>query len=183
MPAVFSGGMEPSAGPGLLFETLPYIFSEMSITSPILSSIAAILFFISVVVAALTSSISLAEVGVAWLVEEKKVKRPLAALYVFIGTGILGVLCSLSCGPAQNLQIAGKSLFGFLDMFSSNFLLTIGSLLAVIFTGWKMPKADVMAELTNNGALSGSLYKTVYFIIRYIAPLAIIFIFISNFLF
>ena len=173
MPAVFAAGIEPGAGAGLIFETLPFIFSKMGMTMPILCSIAAILFFVTILFAALTSCMSLIEVGVAYLIEEKHIRRGWACLWVFLGTWVVGVMTSLY----------GK-FFDFLDMFSSNFLLTIGGLLCVIFVGWKMKRSDVEDEFTNGGSLACNrrAFKAVYFIIRYVAPIAVAVIFVTNFL-
>ncbi len=185
MPAVFMAGVKPSAGPGLIFQTLPYIFAKMGLGMPWLSSGVAILFFLTVIISAMTSSVSLVEVGVAYLVEEKKFERGTAALTVFCGTWVLGILCSLSLGPLSGLRVIGKPLFDFLDMFSSNFLLIIGSLLAVLLVGWKMSGADVRDEFTNGGTIKANcrIFNVLYFIIRYVAPIALLFIFLSNFIF
>ncbi len=185
MPAVFNAGIQPGAGPGLIFQTLPYIFSKMGLTMPWLSSAVAIIFFLTIVIAALTSSVSLIEVGVAYLVEEKKLKRGLAATIVFFGTWILGMLCSLSIGPLSNFTILGDPFFDFLDLFSSNFLLLIGSFLSVLLVGRKMSREDVRDEFTNGGKLKRNdrIFGVLYFIIRYVTPIALIFIFITNFIF
>ena len=179
MPAVFSFGLSPEAGPSLLFEVLPFIFSQMP-----LGGVVAIIFFIALLVAALTSSISILEVGVAWLVEEKHFSRRKASLVIFIGTWLLGVICSLSFGPLSGVRIFGDIIFDFLDMFTSNILMTGGALLIVIFVGWKMKKADVRGEFTNEGMLKGSdmVFSPMYFIIRYIAPVAILVIMVTNLL-
>ena len=184
MPAVFMAGIKPGAGPGLIFQTLPYIFSQMGLTMPWLSSAVAILFFLTIVISALTSSVSLVEVGVAYLVEEKKLHRGLAAIIVFAGTWIVGMLCSLSVGPMAGLKVLDKPVFDFLDMFSSNFLLLIGSFMAVLLVGWKMSKADVKDEFTNGGSLktNNRIFGALYFIIRYVTPVALTFIFVTNFI-
>ncbi len=173
MPAVFAAGIEPGAGAGLIFETLPFIFSKMGATMPVLCSIAAILFFVTILFAALTSCMSLVEVGVAYLIEEKHIRRGWACLWVFLAAWGVGVLSSLH----------GK-FFDFLDMFSSNFLLTVGGLLCVLFVGWRMKKADVEDEFTNGGSLplNKKTFKVVYFIVRYVAPIAVTIIFVTNFL-
>lgn len=184
MPAVFMAGIKPSAGPGLIFQTLPFIFTKMGMTMPWLSSAVAAIFFLTIIISALTSSVSLIEVGVAYLVEEKKLRRGVAAAIVFLGTWIVGLLCSLSLGPVPGLSVFGKPVFDALDMFSSNFLLLIGSFLAVLLVGWKMSKADVRDEFTNGGRLkkNNAIFGVLYFIIRYVTPIALVFIFITNFI-
>lgn len=177
MPAVFAFGLSPEAGPSLLFEVLPFIFSQMP-----LGGVVSIVFFVALLVAALTSSVSILEVGVAYLVEEKHISRKRAALVIFLGTWLLGILCSLSFGPLSGVKIFGDILFDFLDMFTSNFLMTLGALLIVIFVGWKMGRPDVRDEFTNDGTLSGSgrVFGPMFFVIRYLAPVAILVIMVSN---
>lgn len=184
MPAVFAAKIEPGAGPGLIFETLPFIFAKMGAAAPILSRTVSILFFVTIVVAALTSSISMYEVGVAYLVEERKLSRGKSVMLIFLGTWTLGVLCSLSFGPLSEVHIFGNTVFNFCDKLTSNYLMTFGSLLFVFFVGWKMKKADVRREFTNNGALrtSDRLFPLIYFMIRYVAPVVILIIFVTNLL-
>lgn len=182
MPAVFAAGIEPGAGPGLIFETLPFIFSTMGVSAPMLSNIVAILFFVTILFAALTSSVSMLETGVAYLVDEKKMKRSTASLLLFAGCWTLGVFCSLSYGPLSDVHILGASIFDFCDQLTSNFLMSFGALLFAVFAGWKMKKSDLYDEFTNGGTLSGSVkvFGFMYFLIRYVAPLAIICIFVTN---
>jgi NSS family neurotransmitter:Na+ symporter len=179
MPAVFAFGLNTQGGPGLVFQTLPYIFSQMP-----LGGLVAILFFLSLIVAALTSSISLFEVGVAYLSEEKKMSRKKAVGVLFVLIWPIGVLCSLSFGPLADVKIFGNTIFDFLDKLSANFLMTIGSLLVVLFVGWKMKKPDVLDEFTNGGTINrnAKLFRIVWPIIRYVAPLVILVIFLSNIL-
>lgn len=179
MPAVFAFGLNPQEGPGLVFETLPFIFANMP-----LGGVIAILFFIALLVAALTSSVSLVEVGVAWLVEEKHLSRKASVWTVFAVIWVLGILCSLSFGRLSGITIFGNSIFNFFDKLSAGWLMPIGALLIVLFAGWKMKRKDVLDEFTNGGSLKGNLLVSapVYFLIRYIAPLAIIVIFLTNLL-
>ena len=180
MPAVFAAGIAPSSGPGLVFETLPYIFSKMGAGGWLISSLVAVIFFLTILVAALTSSISMMEVGVAYLVEEKHVSRKKATLGIFFFALTLGVLCSLSFGPLSGFKLLGNTFFNFCDKLCSNYLLTLGALLFSVFVGWKMDKADVRDELTNGGTLKGNarLFPFGYFLIKYIAPVTIAAIFI-----
>ena len=184
MPAVFAAGIEPGSGPGLIFDTLPYIFHQMGQTMPVVSSVAAILFFVTILFAAMTSTVSLLEVGVAFLIEEKGLRRPAACAVVFGLTWTVGILCSLSFGPLAGVKLFGSGIFDFLDMFSSNVLLTLGGLLAVLFVGWHMKKTDVRDEFTNAGSLkaASACFGVFWFIVRYLAPPAILLIFLTNFL-
>ncbi|MBR1569191.1 MAG: sodium-dependent transporter [Bacteroidales bacterium] len=175
MPAVFAAGIAPGSGPGLIFDTIPYIFSQMGQQMPVLSSVAAVLFFLTILFAALTSSISLVEVGVAYLTETLKISRAKACFWLFLLCGGLGVLASLSFGPLSGVKLFNLSLFDFADSFASNVLLVAGGVLSVILAGWVMPKKEVFAELTNRGTkpLNVKLFPVVYFLLRYVAPLGI----------
>ena len=184
IPAVFSAGIEPGAGPGLIFETLPFIFSSLSETMPVISSIIAILFFITILIAALTSSVSLMEVGVAYFVEEKKIKRSTACLLVFAMVWAAGAICSLSFGPLKDITVLGNGIFDLFDKFASNFLLLVGGELTLVFVGRKMDKASVRDEFTSSGYAKGasSLFEAAYFLIKYVAPVLLGIVFIANFL-
>lgn len=179
MPAVFAFGLDPQSGPGLVFETLPFVFGQMPA-----GGFVAILFFLALLVAALTSSISMLEVAVAYLVEEKKFSRIGACVLLFVICWTVGAMCSLSFGPLSHIQIGGGNLFDFFDNLSSNILMTLGSLLTVLFVGWRMKKTDVYDEFTNGGTLSRNarIFGILWFLIRYICPLTIIIIFLSGLL-
>ena len=184
MPAVFAAGIEPGAGPGLIFETLPYIFAKMGASAPWLSSLVAVLFFVTIVFAAFTSAISMFEVGVAYLVEQKGLSRRRATLLIFACTWALGALCSLSFGPLSGVKLFGLSIFSFCDMLTSNFLMTFGGLLFVLFVGWKMDRKAVRDEFTCGGTarFNCAVFDAFWLLLRYIAPPAIVIIFITNFL-
>ena len=175
MPAVFAFGIDPQSGPGLVFETLPFVFSMMPAGGFI-----AILFFLALLVAALTSSISMLEVGVAYLVEEKKFSRPAACGLLFGICWMVGALCSLSFGPLSDVHIFGDTIFDFFDNLSSNILMTLGSLFTVLFVGWRLKKTDIYEEFTNGGSLRTNVkvFGILWFLIRYICPVAIITIFL-----
>ena len=173
MPAVFAAGIEPASGPGLIFDSLPFIFKSLASTYPVLGPVVAVLFFLTVSIAALTSSISLIEVPVAWLIEEKGFRRGRAVLLVFLVTGLAGSACVLS-----------SSVFESLDLICCNILLPLGGLLCVLFVGWKMKREDVRDEFTNGGTLkwNSRVFGVVRFLLCYLAPVAIAVVFLSNFI-
>ena len=179
MPAVFAFGLNPQSGPGLVFETLPFVFGQMPA-----GGVVAILFFLALLVAALTSSISMLEVAVAYLVEEKKFSRLWACVVLFAVCWVVGAICSLSFGPLSYIKIDGGNIFDFFDNLSSNILMTLGSLLTVLFVGWRLKKTDVYDEFTNGGTLSRNarIFGVLWVLIRYVCPLAIAAIFISGLL-
>jgi len=180
IPAVFAAGIEPGAGPGLVFETLPFIFNQMAAQAPVLSSLVSVIFFVAILAAALTSAISMLEVGVAFLTEEKGMKRVPATLLLAFFTWLVGILCSLSFGPMSGVRLLGLTFFDFVDHLCSDWLMPIGGLVFTLFVGWKMPRADVHDELTNGGTCNRILYRIFYFLIRYVAPVGIVTVFLTN---
>jgi len=184
MPAVFAAGINPGAGPGLIFQSIPYVFAKMSVTMPVLSAIVSILFFLTIVVAALTSNMCMYEVVVAYLIEKFGVKRGKASVIVFFVIGFLGIFSCLSFGVLDGVQIFHKGLFDFFDWLSSNILLTIAGFLSVFFVGWVMKKDELYDEFTNNGTIKRNVrwFNVIRFLIRYVATPAVILIFITNFI-
>ncbi|MDD2594244.1 MAG: sodium-dependent transporter [Bacteroidales bacterium] len=170
MPAVFAFGISPGEGPGLVFITLPRIFASLP-----LGGVIAILFFVTLLLAALTSSISLLEVFVSYLIEEFKMKRGGAVAIAFGIILLLGCFCSLSQGAMSGVKLFGMNIFDLFDYVSSNVLMPIGGLLIVIFVGWRLGKTAAFDELTNHGTLKIPqwLLETVFFIIRFVAPVTI----------
>ncbi|MDO4736961.1 MAG: sodium-dependent transporter, partial [Bacteroidia bacterium] len=156
--------------PGLVFVTLPYIFNQLP-----LGSLLAILFFFALFIAALTSSISMLEVIVAYLDEEFKLKRKFSIILSLLVIAFLGVFCSLSQGVMADVKILGNNIFDFFDKSSANILLPLGGLIAVVFVGWKMKKADYADEISSGGLVkfSKATISILYFFIKYIAPIVI----------
>jgi NSS family neurotransmitter:Na+ symporter len=172
IPAIFAfsaGNVgEMSPGPGLVFEVLPHVFKAMPG-----GSFVAIVFFFLLSVAALTSTISVLEVVVAYLKEEIKMSRGKATLIASISISVLGVFATLSFSTLNDVSVLGHTIFGLLNYASANVMLTFGALLIVIFVGWSMGKSKFLAEVSNQGTISSKLFGIVFFIIRYIAPVAI----------
>lgn len=171
MPAVFSFGISPSEGPGLVFVTLPKVFAQMSF-----GSVIAILFFVSLFLAAITSAISVLEILVAFFVEELKIKRVKAVIISLSGITVLALLCCLSQGVLSDFKLFGLTVFDLFDKLSSDYLMTTGGLLIVIFVGWRMKRSDVMDELTSGNTLKIKRWflNITYFTIKFVAPLVIL---------
>ena len=182
MPAVFAAGLQPGAGPGLVFETLPYIFHKMGEGMPVVSTLISAVFFVAILAAALTSAISMLEVGVAFLTDEHGMKRRTATLLLAFLCWAVGILCSLSFGPLAEIKLLGVTFFDFLDHLCSDWLLPLGGLIFTLFVGWKMSRADVRDEFTNGGTVNTRLFSTVYFLMRFVAPLGILVVFVTNLL-
>ena len=180
MPAVFAAGLEPGGGPGLVFETLPYIFNRMGTGMPVMTTFVSAVFFLAILAAALTSAISMLEVGVAFLTDEWKMNRRRATLLLAFLCWLVGILCSLSFGPLAHLKLLGYTFFDFLDHLCSDWLLPLGGLIFTLFVGWKMSKADVRDEFTNEGTVNTRIFGVVYFLMRYLAPVGIVVVFLTN---
>ena len=174
-PAAFSFGVKPEAGMGLVFNTLPMLFNQ--ITGGYWFCL---IFFVLLAIAALTSTISLLEVLVAYLSEGMHLKRTWATVIACAGTMVLGVFASLSLMSETPFAVAGHTVFDMMDFLSSNILLPIGGVLIVIFVGWRLGKQKFFEEVTNEGALKAPLKRIIFFIIRYLAPVAIAIVFISG---
>ena len=164
-PIVFANGLEPSEGPGLVFVTLPIAFANMP-----LGVLFGTLFFILLSIAALSSSISLIEPGVAWLVESLKTKRSYAAIALGAFAWTLGVFSALSFNLMSEFKIFGMNFFDFTDFLTNQIMLPLGGIFIAIFVGWVMKKQDVLDELQIE---EGILFKIWFFIIRFVAPVMV----------
>ncbi|WP_295992108.1 sodium-dependent transporter [uncultured Alistipes sp.] len=174
-PAVFSAGIEPSAGPSLVFITLPSIFNGMTL-GPVWSA----LFFLLLVLAALTSTISLHEVVTAYLHEERRLARRTAARITTGATLALAAAASLSLGPLREWTLAGLSLFDSLDFATANILMPAGGFFTCLFVGWRLDRHIFRAELTNDGRLPGRIVPLLRFLLRYLCPAVVLAVFLDN---
>lgn len=167
-PAVFSFGIEPTAGPELVFITLPNIFAQIP-----LGNVWSFIFFILLALAALTSTISLHEVVTAYVHEEYHMTRKKAAWLVSLGVGVIGIFCSLSFGLLKEYTIGGLILFDALDYLTAKIMMPLGGMLICIFVGKRIEKKVLKEELTNKGSVAFYFFNTYAFFIKYIAPVAI----------
>ena len=179
-PAAFSVGIQPDAGPSLIFITLPNVFQQAFSGAPWLAYIFSVMFYVLLALAALTSTISLHEVATAYLHEEFKLSRKRAAWLVTGSCMFLGVLCSLSLGIGKGLTLFGLNLFDLFDYVTAKIMLPLGGMFISIFVGWYLDKKIVWEEITNNGTLKVGVYRAIVFILKYIAPVAIGVIFINE---
>ncbi|OUR68610.1 sodium-dependent transporter [Bermanella sp. 47_1433_sub80_T6] len=167
-PIVFTNGLEPSAGPGLLFQTLPVAFGQMPF-----GIVFGSLFFILVAFAAWSSSISLGEPVVAWAVETLGMGRIKAAVIVGLVGWVLGIGTILSFNLWSDVTLFGKTIFDTLDFLTANIMLPLGGLLIAVFVGWKMRQNDVMAEAAMGNPL---LFNIWHITVKFIAPVGIAFV-------
>lgn len=174
-PAVFAFNINPSEGAGLVYITLPNIFQQMPG-----GYFFSLMFFLLLGVAALTSTISVLEVIVAFFVEELKLKRKSATILATSSVSVLGIMCVLSTSAMADFKIFGLTVFDLLDFTSANILLPLGGLFIVLFVAWYLGKNEAKKELSNNGELKTGYIPLYMFIIKFIAPLAIAFIFLQG---
>ena len=178
-PAVKSFGLDKESleGATLVFVTLPEVFAHLP-----LSSLWALLFFLLLLVAALTSTVSIAEVSVAMMQDRFRLSRRAAVLIILLPLLVFSSLCSLSFGSLADVKIFGLTIFDFLDTFTTDILLPVGSMAVCIYLGWFAPKGLLGKELSNNGTLRSRLTPVVLAIIRYVAPVLIALILIFNYI-
>ena len=174
-PAVFSVGIEPSSGPSLVFITLPGIFNGMPL-SMVWSSV----FFLLLVVAALTSTISLHEVLTAYLHEEWHLSRKGAAWTTTCATLALAAVASLSLGVLDGWKICGLNIFDSLDYLTANILLPAGGFFTSIFIGWRLDRKILAAQITNEGRLPFRIQRVFVFLLRYLCPTVLLLVFLDN---
>lgn len=169
-PLVFANGLEPSSGPGLIFQTLPIAFGQMYG-----GFVVGIMFFVLLVFAALTSSISLIEPAVAWLIESYNWTRKKACIVTGTITWLLGLGSVFSFNIWADFTIFDKNIFNLVDYITSNLMLPLSAFFIAIFAGWIMHKQDSQAELE----LSSISFKCWRFLICYVAPIAVFIVFLQ----
>ena len=171
---VFEHGAEPAAGAGLVFITLPLVFKEMGLAGNIIS----VLFMIGLAFAGISSTVSLLEPAVKWLEDKTKLTRSSSTWLLSLAIFVVGVVLIFSLNPNNHLTIAGKNLFDAMDWLSANLLMTIGGVLASIFVGWFIPK-EKLREYTRH-YFSDAVFSAWLFVVRFLAPIMVGAILISN---
>ncbi len=172
-PIVFSNGLEPNAGVGLVFKTLPIAFGQMPF-----GTLFGTLFFVLLVLAALSSSISLIEPAVAWLVETGKFTRASASVVSGIIVWLIGLITVFSFNIWSDVKpLAGLNLFELINYLTSNIMLPLIGLLIAVFVGWLMQKSTIAEELNLSANSIG--YHIWYFLLRYVTPLGVGIVFLN----
>jgi NSS family neurotransmitter:Na+ symporter len=171
-PAVFANGLDPAAGPGLIFQTLPVAFAQMPG-----GYVFSILFFVMLSFAGITSMVGLVECVNGWVEDRYGLPRHKSALLVVGSIALLSVLSILSYNVMSDYTIGGKNFNDTLDYFSNQILLPLGGLLIAIFAGWVVSNETTQSELSS---LNNFGYQVWHFLIRFIVPPALIFIFVRG---
>ena len=178
-PAAFSVGIQPDAGPSLIFITLPNVFQQAFGSVPFMARIFSLLFYVLLALAALTSTISLHEVVTAYLNERFKISRGRAATLVTGFCIVTGILSSLSLG-IWDAKFFNLGFFDLLDFVTAKLMLPLGGLLVCLFVGWYLKRSVSYEELTNYGLQKAAYFPVYMFILRYFAPIAITLIFVNE---
>ena len=180
-PAAFSVGVSPDSGPSLIFITLPNVFNRAFASMPLVGYIISILFYALLALAALTSTISMHEIGTAFFYEELHIDRKRGAWIETAVCVIIGIFCSLSCGAVDQLVFFGRSFLDCCDYLTAQILLPLGAFLTCIFLGWFVPRKVVLDEFTNWGTLRGTFFHVYLFAVRFVCPLCILSVFLHQF--
>ena len=178
-PAAAAVGISADSGPSLIFITLPNVFQQAFGSMPVVGYVVSIMFYALLVFAALTSTISMHEIGTAFFTEEFHMPRKYAAWVLTIIASVLCVLCSWSVG-AIHIKVLGVSLMDFCDQLTANVMLPLGGMLACLFVGWYIPRQLVFDEFTNNGQHNQIFYRVFLFAVRYVCPVCIILVFLHQ---
>lgn len=180
-PAVYSvAGLEPDAGPSLVFITLPNVFQTVFAGAPHFAYLFSLVFYVLLVMAALTSSVSMLEMSVAIFVNKFKLPRLRVCLALSLVCFVLAACCSLSFGEWKGVTIFGMTFFDLFDFLVAKFFMPLGALTICIFAGWIVDEKVLRSELTNGGLLRQPLYPAYRFIVRFVAPICIILIFLNE---
>ncbi|MFK5913904.1 MAG: sodium-dependent transporter [Woeseiaceae bacterium] len=184
-PLVFANGLDPAAGPGLIFEVLPIAFGNMAGGAFI-----GTLFFVLLFFAALSSAISLIEPTVAWLIETRQMRRikatvwtgvivwfiGLATIFSITGTTLGDIIHSIFGNVELNAKIFNFSLFKIIDFLTASIMLPLGGLFIAIFAGWVMERDSTEREFSFKHQY---LYPTWYFMIRFVTPVLVFAVFLN----
>jgi NSS family neurotransmitter:Na+ symporter len=171
-PAVFHNGLDPAAGAGLIFQTLPVAFAQMPG-----GYLFSILFFVVLAVAGITSLVGLVETVTQWVEERFGIARHKSALLVVGSVAVLSLLSSLSYNVMGEMDMGGRNFNDIMDYFSNQILLPVGGMLIAVFAGWVMKKEASRDELTTLNAFG---YETWHFLIRFVVPPALLVIFVAG---
>lgn len=179
-PAAMSVGVQPDSGPSLIFITLPNVFEQAFGSMPVVQYVVSLAFYILLSIAALTSNISLHEVSTSFLSEELRIGRRKAATFVSLMCVIVGAFCSLSLGGWEWAKLFGMPFFDLFDWFTANICLPLGGFFTCLFIGWFVEHKIIHDEITNWGTSNYHFFHLFVFVVKYICPLFILFIFLHQ---
>ena len=179
-PAAFSVGIDADSGPSLIFITLPNVFNQAFVHIPWAGYLISILFYALLALAALTSTISMHEIGTSFFQEEMRLPRKKAVWIVSGASGVICILSSMSMGAVEGMTLFGMPLLSFFDFITAKLMMPIGALLTTFYVGWYAPLTTVRNEFTNKGTVGEKLFPLFLFTVRYICPIFILLIFMHE---
>jgi NSS family neurotransmitter:Na+ symporter len=169
-------------GPGLVFITLPNVFHMAFHSLPLLGYVFSVLFYLLLLLAALTSAMSLHESVTAYVLETTHISRRQASALVSVSCMLLGVACSLSFGPWSDFKVFGLTIFELFDFAASKVIMLLSGIVICLFVGWRLDRQLVYDEVTNYGTVPFRLFRCYVFLIRYVIPVIIGVIFVNELL-
>lgn len=175
IPSVFAFNLDPAAGPPLLFITMPFVFGNMP-----LGVLFGLMFFVLMLFAALSSSISMLEVNTAFLVDNYKIDRKKAALTAGFFIFLLGIPSSLAQGVLSNFTIFGLDFLSAMDFLASYILMPFGAFMMTIFLVRVLGLDEAIKEATNDGTIPFKIKVLWSFLVKYVVPIIIILVFLSS---
>ncbi|MFY9413297.1 MAG: sodium-dependent transporter [Tepidanaerobacteraceae bacterium] len=175
IPSVFAFNLDPAAGPPLLFITMPFVFGNMP-----LGVLFGLMFFVLMLFAALSSSISMLEVNTAFLVDNYKIDRKKAALTAGFFIFLLGIPSSLAQGVLSNFTIFGLDFLSAMDFLASYILMPFGAFMMTIFLVRVLGLDEAIKEATNDGTIPFKIKELWSFLVKYVVPIIIILVFLSS---
>ena len=179
-PAAAAVGVSPDSGPSLIFITLPNVFQQAFGSIPAVGYVIGVMFYALLVFAALTSTISMHEIGTAFFTEEQHLPRRKAAWIMTVATSVICIFCALSVGAYPWIKVMGMSLMDFCDQLTANVMLPLGGMLTCLFVGWYIPRQVVHDEFTNNGSVANRVFSVFLFAVRYVCPIGIALVFLHQ---
>ena len=180
-PAAFSvAGVQVDSGPGLVYITLPHVFNMVFENIPFIGYLFSGLFYILLLLAALTSTISMHEIATAFFRENYKLSRRVSATVVTLICLLLGTACCLSFGPWSEVKIWGMGFFDLFDFLTAKFMMPLGGILITMFVEWYLDRKLVVDELTNGGTLKVRGLGFLLFLVRWVAPIGVGVVFLNE---
>ena len=180
-PAAFSvAGVQVDSGPGLVYITLPHVFNMVFENIPFIGYLFSGLFYILLLLAALTSTISMHEIATAFFRENYKLSRRVSATVVTLICLLLGTACCLSFGPWSEVKIWGMGFFDLFDFLTAKFMMPLGGILITVFVEWYLDRKLVVDELTNGGTLKVRGLGFLLFLVRWVAPIGVGIVFLNE---
>ena len=180
-PAVFSvQGVQVDAGPGLVYITLPNVFNLAFGDVPFLGYLFSVFFYVLLLLAALTSTISMHEIATAFFRENYRLSRRTAATIVTLICVVLGTACSLSFGVWSEVKVMGMGFFALFDFLTAKFIMPLGGILLTMFVEWYLDRKLVVNELTNKGTVRVRSLRLLLFLIRWVAPIGVGVVFLNE---